>query len=194
MTLPDMKGRMEVSLREDLDVGDSTGAGTGPAARIMKAVRRERLRLQERVRAMEPMARSEKIDHSGAEAVDAVVIEEEGVVMDIDDTDHAPRQLRVRKETNLSMWRAERMAVPPDKAGVDTGDVDTAGDIEAVDAVEVVEPDLNLKAMSRSVTTHTITPDRILARPLSSLSIHCSRQSKCDTIITVMCSVHIGYS
>lgn len=103
MTLPDMKGRMEVSLREDLDVGDSTGAGTGPVARIIMAVRRERLRLQERVRAMEPMARSEKIDHSGAEAVDAVVIEEEGVVMDIDVTDHAPRQLRVRRETNLSM-------------------------------------------------------------------------------------------
>ena len=59
VTLPDMKGRMEVSLREDLDVGDSTGAGTGPAARTMTAVRRERLRLQERVRAMEPMARSE---------------------------------------------------------------------------------------------------------------------------------------
>ena len=34
--------------------------------------------------------------------MDAVDIEEEGVVMDIDVTDHAPRQLRV-KETNLSM-------------------------------------------------------------------------------------------
>ena len=82
------------------------------------------------------------------------------------------------------------MEVPPDKAGVDTGDADTAGDIEAVDAVEVVELDLNLKVTSRSVTTHTITHDRILARRLSSLSIHCSRQSKCDTIITVMCGVH----
>lgn len=35
--------------------------------------------------------------------MDAVVIEEEGVVMDIDVTDHAPRLLRVRKETNLSI-------------------------------------------------------------------------------------------
>ena len=82
------------------------------------------------------------------------------------------------------------MEVPPDKAGVDTGDADTAVDIEAVDAVEVVEPGLSLKVTSRSVTTHTITQDRILARPLSSLSIHCSPQSKCDTIITVMCGVH----